>query len=66
MKNLVVILPTTKIMYWFLIISIYCENNNTVILLTVDFDIQIYLYLFSEWNFVPIQFRKTEYLNNGN
>ena len=53
-------------MYWFLIISIYCENNNTVILLTVDFDIQIYLYLFSEWNFVPIQFRKTEYLNNGN
>jgi hypothetical protein len=48
-------------MYWFLIISIYCEKNNTVILLTIDFDIQIYLYLFSERNFFLKQHGKTEY-----
>jgi len=35
-------------MYWFLITSIYCEKNNNVIPLTVIFDIQLYLYLFSE------------------
>jgi len=26
----------------------YCEKNNNVILLTSNFDIQLYLYLFSE------------------
>jgi len=35
-------------MYCFLITIIYCEKNNNVIQLTVGFDIQLYLYLFSE------------------
>jgi len=48
-------------MYWFLITIIYCEKNNNVICLTVNFDIQLYLYLFSEQNFPLNKVSKTEY-----
>ena len=49
-------------MYWILITIIYCEKNNNVIRLTINFDIQIFLYLFSERKFSLKQFGKTEYL----
>ena len=48
-------------MYWFLITIIYCEKNNNVIRLTINFDIQLYLYLFSERNFFLKRFGKIEY-----
>ncbi len=35
-------------MYWILIIVIYCEKNNNVIRLTVNFDILLFIYLFSQ------------------
>jgi len=39
---------TTKIMYWLLITIIYCEKNNNVIRLTINFDIRLFIYLFSQ------------------
>ncbi len=43
-------------MYWFLITIIYCEKNNNVIHLTINFDIQLFLYLFSEPDFLLKQY----------